>query len=125
MLYRFLADLVLALHLCFILFVVMGALLAVRWPRIAWVHVPACVWAAALEFFGLLCPLTPLENALRRAGGAADYTGGFVEHYVAPLVYPPGLTPGLQFLLGGLVLLINGGLYGYVFWSRWIRPRRS
>jgi len=125
MLYRFLADLVLALHLCFILFVVLGALLAVRWPRIAWVHVPSCVWAAALEFFGLLCPLTPLENALRRTGGAADYTGGFVEHYVALLVYPPGLTPGLQLLLGVLVLLINGGLYGYAFWSRWIRPRRS
>ena len=125
MVYRLLADLVLALHLCFIVFVILGALLAFRWPRIAWVHVPACVWGAALELFGLLCPLTPLENALRRAGGAADYTGGFVEHYLAPLVYPPGLTPRLQILLGVSVLLVNAGLYGYLIWIRRGRPRRS
>jgi hypothetical protein len=89
------------------------------------VHVPACVWGAALEIFGLMCPLTPLENALRRAGGAAGYMGGFVEHYLAPIVYPPGLTPPLQILLGVSVLLVNAGLYGYLIWIRRGGPRRS
>jgi hypothetical protein len=125
MLYQILADLVLLLHAFFILFVVLGALLAIRWPRIIWAHVPACIWAAALEFFGLLCPLTPLENALRRAGGGVGYSGGFIEHHLVPLVYLPGLTPRLQILLGALVLLVNGGLYWYVFRYRRIGAQRS
>ena len=125
MLLQMLADLVLLLHASFIAFVVLGALLAIRCPRIVWVHIPACIWAAVLEFFGLLCPLTPLENSLRRAGGSTAYTGGFLEHHLAPFVYPSGLTPQLQVLLGVLVLLINGVLYWYVFRHRGIRARRS
>jgi hypothetical protein len=125
MLLQLLADLVLLLHACFILFVVLGALLAIRWPRIAWVHIPACIWAAVLEFAGFSCPLTPLENWLRRAGGATTYAEGFLEHYLVPFVYPPGLTPQLQVLLGVLVLLVNGVLYGYVIRYRGAQARRQ
>ncbi len=125
MIFQILADLVLLFHASFIVFVVLGALLAIRWPRIIWAHVPACVWAAVLEFFGLVCPLTPLENMLRRAGGGAGYRGGFIEHHLVPLVYPSGLEPRLQISLGVLVLLVNGGLYGYVFLYRRIGARRS
>jgi hypothetical protein len=125
MLLQMLADLVLLLHASFIAFVVLGALLAIRCPRIAWVHVPACIWAAVLEFFGFRCPLTPLENSLREAAGSTAYTGGFLEHYLVPFVYPPGLTPQLQVLLGVLVLLVNGVLYWTVFRIRGIRTRRS
>jgi len=125
MLFQLLADLVLLLHACFILFVVFGALLAMRRPRIAWAHIPACVWAAVLEFAGLQCPLTPLENSLRRAAGAPPYGGGFLEHYLLPFVYPPGLTPRLQIALGVLVILVNGALYWHVFGCRGTgaRPR--
>lgn len=125
MLFQSLADLVLLLHACFILFVVLGALLAIRWPRIAWVHIPACIWAVVLEFFGFLCPLTPLENSLRQAGGAATYAGGFLEHYLVPFVYPSGLTPELQVLLGVLVVLVNGALYWFVFRYRDIKEHRQ
>jgi hypothetical protein len=123
MLFQVLADLVLLLHASFIVFVVFGALFAIRWPRIAWLHLPACVWAAVLEFFGFICPLTPLENQLRRAGGEAPYAEGFIEHYLVPFVYPPGLTPRLQVLLGVLVVLVNGLLYWYVFRYRRSRAR--
>ncbi len=125
MFFQLLADLVLLLHASFILFVVLGALLAIRWPHIAWVHIPACIWAAVLEFFGFLCPLTPLENSLRHAGGAATYAGGFLEHYLVPFVYPSGLTPELQVLLGVLVLLVNGVLYWFIFRYRDIRSHRQ
>jgi hypothetical protein len=124
MMFQLLADLVLLLHACFILFVVLGALLAIRWPRIAWAHIPACIWAAVLEFAGFWCPLTPLENSLRRAGGATTYSEGFLEHYLVPFVYPPGLNHELQILLGVLVLLINAVLYWYVFRIRGTRARR-
>jgi hypothetical protein len=120
MLFRLLADVTLLLHASFILFVVFGALLAIRWRRVMWLHIPACVWAAALEVFGLLCPLTPLENALGRAGGRVGYSDGFLDHYLIPLIYPTGLTPQLQTLLAVLLLLLNGGLYWYV-----LRRRRS
>jgi hypothetical protein len=123
--FQILADLVLLLHASFIVFVVLGALLAIRWPRIVWVHIPAFLWAAVLEFFGLLCPLTPLESWLRRAAGGPGYAGGFLEHYLVPVVYPPGLTPEIQALLGGLVLLVNGVLYWYVFRKRGVRAHRS
>ncbi len=121
MLFQVLADIVLLLHASFIVFAVFGVLLAIRWPRIVWLHLPACVWAAVLEFFGFICPLTPLENWLRRAGGDAPYAGGFIEHYLVPFVYPPGLNPQLQVLLGVLVVLMNGLLYWYVF--RYRNPR--
>ena len=120
MLYRFAADAVLVLHAGFVVFVVLGGLLALRWPRAAWVHLPAAAWGAAIELFGWICPLTPLEQALRRRGGEAGYTGGFVEHYVFALLYPQGLTRGLQLALGLFVLAVNLAVYLWV----WRRARR-
>ena len=92
MIYRALADLVLVVHLGFVLFVVLGGLLVVRWPWLAWLHVPAAVWGVLIEFMGWICPLTPLENSFRVAGGGAGYSGGFIEHYIRPILYPAGLT---------------------------------
>jgi hypothetical protein len=106
-----LADLVLLLHLAFIGFVVLGGLLVLRRPRLAWLHLPAALWGAAIEFTGKTCPLTPLENTLRQLGGEPGYAGGFIAHYLTPLIYPPGLDANLQFLLGGLVLTINALVY--------------
>jgi hypothetical protein len=109
MIARLLADFTVLLHLAFILFAVLGGLLALRWPRAAWVHLPAAAWAAAIELGGWICPLTPLENALR--AGEAGYAGGFVEHYLLPLIYPAGLTREIQFALAGFVLLVNIAIY--------------
>jgi len=120
MLYHRLADLVVAIHLAFVIFVVAGALLVLRWPRLAWVHVPAAIWGVLIEYAGWICPLTPLENWLRRAGGQASYPGGFVEHYVIPVLYPLGLTRATQGVLGTIVLVVNVGVYGALV----IRRRR-
>lgn len=111
MFHRLLADTVVVLHLAFILFAVFGGLFALRWPGVTWVHLPAALWGAAIEFTGWICPLTPLENALRAAGGTAGYSGGFVAHYVLPLIYPAGLTRGVQFVLGALVVGVNAAIY--------------
>ena len=116
MLFGLLADAVLLLHLAFMVFVLFGALLVWRWPRVAWLHLPAVAWGVLLEFFGWLCPLTPLEVTLRRAAGAAGYPGGFVEHYLAPLIYPAGLTPAIQAWIGAGVLVLNVALYGHLLW---------
>ena len=113
--YRILADLVALTHLAFVLFVVFGGLLALRWGWIPWVHVPAAVWGAAVELFGWYCPLTPLENALRRAAGGGDYAGGFLEHYVLPLLYPTTLTRGGQLVLGAMVIAVNVAIYAWVW----------
>lgn len=120
---RVLADLVLVAHLAFILFVVGGGLLALRWRRAPLLHLPATLWGVLIELFGWPCPLTPLENALRRAGGAAGYAGGFIQHYLVPLIYPPGLDRHLQLGLAGLVVLANALVYGLV-WRRRTRGRR-
>ncbi|HEY5789967.1 MAG TPA: DUF2784 domain-containing protein, partial [Gammaproteobacteria bacterium] len=112
MLYRLLADGVLLLHLAFVVFVLLGALLALRWRWLPWLHLPAVAWGALVELNGWLCPLTPLEVRLRILAGDAGYAGGFVERYLLPLVYPPGLTADTQALLGGVVLGLNAGLYG-------------
>jgi uncharacterized protein DUF2784 len=110
-LYRLLADLVLVLHLGFILFVALGGIL-VRWRRpAAFVHLPCAAYGAAIELWGWTCPLTPLENRLRGLGGEPGYTGGFIEHYLVPLVYPDPLTHGMQLLLGLLVVVANAGIY--------------
>jgi hypothetical protein len=116
-----LADLVLTGHVAFVLFVVFGGLLALRWPRAAWVHVPCAFWGALVEVAGWVCPLTPLEVALRRAAGEGGYSGGFLAHYVEPLLYPPGLTRGMQVGLGLAVIALNLGVYAVV----WRRRRRS
>jgi hypothetical protein len=116
MLFRITADLVLVLHLCFVLFVVLGGLLALRWPRLAWVHVPVAVYGATIEFVGFVCPLTPLEVWLRRRGGESGYSGGFIDHYVTATLYPEGLTRHMQFLLGAGVLILNA--FAYTIWFR-------
>jgi hypothetical protein len=111
---RVLADIVVGCHVGFVLFVVLGGLLVLRWPRLAWLHLPAAVWGALIEFAGWICPLTPLENYFRRASGTAEYTGGFVEHYLLPVLYPVGLTRGVQYVLGASVVLVNAAVYWWV-----------
>jgi Protein of Unknown function (DUF2784) len=111
MAYRAAADAILVAHFAFVLFVVLGALPALRWPRLAWLHIPAVAWAAFIEFSGWICPLTPLEVAVRRQAGEAGYAGGFIEHYVVSLLYPDGLTRDTQTLLGAAVVAINAAIY--------------
>lgn len=123
MLYRGFADLVLVVHLTFVLFVVLGGLLALRWPRAAWVHVPVALYGAGIEFVGFVCPLTPLEVWLRRLGGEAGYEGGFIEHYVTAALYPTGLTREIQLAIGVGVLVLNAVVYGLVLWRRRLRAR--
>ena len=117
MLYKFLADAVAVFHLLFVVFAVTGGLLALRWPWIVWPHVPALAWGATVEFTGWTCPLTPLENWLRSAGGAAGYSGGFVDHYLLPLLYPASLDRELQLVLGLGLLGINALAY-FLVWRR-------
>ena len=118
MLYRLLADAVVLLHLGFVGFVVLGGLLVLRWPRAAWVHLPAAAWGAWVEFTGRICPLTPLENWLRREGGGESYSASFVEHYLIPVLYPAALTRELQWTLGGIVIAVNGAVYAVVLLRR-------
>ncbi len=112
--YRLLADAVLVVHLAFIVFVVFGGLLVLRWPRIAWLHLPAVAWGAWIELTGRICPLTPLEIGLRERGGETGFTDGFIEHYITALIYPDGLDRRQQILLGVFVLVLNAGVYAYV-----------
>jgi hypothetical protein len=121
MIYRVLADLVLVLHLVFIVFVVAGGLLAARWRWAPLVHLPAALWGVFVEVTGRTCPLTPLENALRRTAGISGYSGGFIEHYLLPVIYPPALSDCVQFVLAGLVVLTNGFIYFLVWQRRWSR----
>ena len=118
MIHSLLADLVVGLHLAFVLFVVLGGLLALRWPRIAWLHLPAVAWGALIEWRGWICPLTPLEMGLRRRAGEAGYEGGFLDHYLIPLLYPPGLTRELQLGLAVGVVLLNAVVYAVVLRRR-------
>jgi len=118
MIYRFLADSVLVLHLLFIGFVIFGGLLVLRSPWIALAHIPAACWGAFIELTGGLCPLTVMEVGLRRIAGDAGYSGSFVEHYLLPVIYPAGLTRDIQFGLAGMVILINVAIYGQLVY-RW------
>lgn len=115
MAFRILADATVAVHVAFVLFVVLGGLIVVRWQRVAWVHLPAAAWAAWVEFAGWICPLTPLENWLREQGGGTAYTSGFIEHYLLPILYPESLSRELQWTLGCSVLLINAVVYTVAF----------
>ena len=118
MAYRVLADLVVGMHALFVAFVVLGGLLALRWPWIAAAHLPAAVWGALIELRGWVCPLTPLEKSLRAAAGDAGYRGGFIEHYLLPVLYPAGLTRDVQLTLGSLVIAVNLVIYGIVLRRR-------
>ena len=112
--YGFFAGVVVTIHLLFVLFVVLGGLLLLRWPKAAYVHLPAAAWGAAMEFAGFICPLTPLENSLRRQAGASTYTTGFIEHYLLPVLYPAGLTRATQVVLGLIVIGVNIAIYWWV-----------
>jgi hypothetical protein len=112
------ADLVVVIHFAFVLFVVLGGLLVLRWPWLAYVHLPAAVWGTLIEFAGWICPLTPLEKSLRQGAGGEGYSGSFVEHYILPLLYPTALTRNIQLLLGTGVLLVNLVIYAFVLRRR-------
>lgn len=109
------ADLVVLLHFAFILFVVLGGFFALKWRRLGWLHVPAAIWGALIEFTGWVCPLTPLENLLRQASGKPGYPSGFTEHYILPLIYPVDLTRELQLFLGLGVVILNVAVYSLWF----------
>ena len=113
--YRLLADAALLAHATFVAFVMLGGLLVLRRPRLAWIHLPVVAWGAAIEFIGGICPLTPLENHWRRLAGEQGYAGGFVEHYIVALLYPEGLTRNLQLALGLIVLAVNAAVYAYAW----------
>ena len=124
MIYRLTADLVLIVHLAFILFVALGGLLVLRRPRLIWLHLPTVVWGALSEFLGVICPLTPLETALRELGGGNGYGGDFILHYITAIIYPSGLTRGTQIALGFGALTLNMAIYGYwLLRKRRPRPR--
>ena len=118
MAFRLLADATVVLHLAFVVFVVLGGVLVARWHSVAWVHLPAVAWGAWVELAGWVCPLTPIENWLREQGGRAAYTSSFIEHYLVPFLYPASLSRELQWVLGGLVLLVNAVVYLAVFRRR-------
>ena len=114
------ADLIVILHFAFIVFVVLGGLLALKWRKAALLHIPCALWGVLIEVCGWICPLTPLEHRFREASGDSTYAGGFVDHYIMPLVYPADLTRTVQLVLAAAVLLINLLVYGWVFrkWSK-------
>ena len=120
-----LATLVVTLHLTFVVVVVLGGLLVLRWPWLAYAHLPAALWGAWIEFAGWVCPLTPLEQSLRLKAGEQGYSGSFIEHYVLPLLYPSALTRTIQVALGAVVIAVNLAIYGYLLRSRRsVRPLR-
>lgn len=109
--YQLLADLVLLAHLFFIVFALLGGLLLLRWPRLIWLHVPAMMWTVFVEVTAWVCPLTPLENYFRELAGGNVYQGDFIDRYLLPLLYPAGLTPAIQLLLAGVVIVLNAIIY--------------
>ena len=116
----FLADLLVVLHLLFVAFVGLGGLLVLRWAWVAWLHLPAALWGVGIELTGRICPLTPLEQEIRRQAGESAYQGDFVSHYLLPVLYPRGLTRGAQLVLAALVVGINLAIYSVV-----LRRRRA
>jgi hypothetical protein len=122
--YQLLADFVLAAHFAFVVFVALGGLFALRWPRVAWAHIPAAAWGIAIEFAGWICPLTPLENRLRELAGESTYRGDFISRYLMAAIYPEGLTREAQIVLGLSALLGNAVIY-VIVWRRMRENRRS
>ena len=121
MAYKLLADLVVVFHFLFIVFAIIGGVLVLPWRWIACLHLPCVAWGAAVELSGRVCPLTPLENSLRAAGGGAAYSGGFIQHYLLPVIYPTGLTRDVQLALACILLSLNAAIYFFV----WRRARRN
>jgi hypothetical protein len=113
--HQLLADLVLVVHLAFVVFVLCGGLLVLKWRWIAWLHLPAALWGAIVEFTGWICPLTPLENWLRAQGGETSFNSDFIAQYLLPILYPGDLTRGIQLLFGTVVVVLNAAIY----WWRW------
>jgi hypothetical protein len=124
MLYKLGAEIIVVLHLAFILFIIFGGLLALRWPRASWVHLPCALYGVLIEWVGWVCPLTPWENALRERAGGEGYEGDFIEHYLLPIIYPSGLTPTVQLVLGALVIVVNVAIYAFVIWN-WRKDETS
>jgi hypothetical protein len=118
MLFHWLAVLVLLAHLAYLAFVVLGGLLVLRWPRVAWVHLPAVAWGVYVEFAGVVCPLTPLENMLRTHAGEPGYASGFIAHHLTAAIYPAGLTRGMEIALGSFALAVNVTLYAWILRRR-------
>ena len=118
-----LAAAVVVVHLLFVVFVVAGGVLVLRWPRIAWIHLPAAAWGTFIELSGRVCPLTPLEAALRRRAGVEDYAGDFIANYVFPFLYPAGLTRRAQILMAGIVIAVNVVVYAYAFYRQRMTPK--
>lgn len=114
----FLADALVVFHLLFVAFVMLGGFLLARWPRWVWLHLPAAFWGAFIEFSGGICPLTPLENRLRISAGEVGYSGGFVERYLLPILYPENLTSSIQFVLGSSVVIVNLIAYALAYQAR-------
>jgi len=123
--YPFLADLVLVVHLTFVVFVLCGGLLTLKWRWIAWLHLPAAVWGAVVEFTGWICPLTPLENWLREQDGETPYSSDFIAQYLLPALYPEDLTRGIQLLLGTVVVVLNAAVYWWLWRGTKGREKRS
>ena len=117
MLYHYLADVIVIIHFVFIIFVIFGAFLLIRWRWIIWMHLPAAMWGVFIEFSGWICPLTPLENKLRKISGLDSYDISFVEHYIIPLIYPTDLTREVQILFGVVVVTVNMLIYWYVIFG--------
>lgn len=118
MFYAIAAELVVIFHFAFIVFAVLGALLALKWRRVIYFHLPAMGWAALVMFNGWICPLTPLEKYLRGLAGQAAYEGDFIAQYLLPIIYPAGLTREMQIGFGVLVILINAGTYVFLYWKK-------
>jgi hypothetical protein len=116
--FAILAGLLVAAHLAFVIFAVAGGVLVLRWRRVAWLHVPAVVWAAYIEVSGGICPLTPVENQWRARAGLDPYSGDFIARYVFPALYPEGLTFEIQLALGILVLVVNAAVYAVLLGMR-------
>jgi len=113
--YRLLADIIVMLHLAFIVFAVSGGILIFWWHKVIWIHIPAVIWAAWIELSGGICPLTYLENWLLGQSGLSGYHGDFIANYIIPIVYPENLTREIQIALASIVIVVNVLVYGYVF----------
>ena len=118
MIYEVLAEIVVVIHFCFVLYVVLGAFLGFKWIKTLYIHLCVLAWGVYIEFSGTICPLTPLENWLRQQANQHGYEGGFLAHYIVPIVYPETLTRSDQMVLGGLLLGLNLLVYSAIFFRR-------